>query len=442
MSEVRDYSALLSGYTLNAKARTLATGAPVFVTYSFPTTVTDEVKLTDPGAAYTWAAFNSAEITFARAALKAWGDASGITFIETKVGKGDITFNWLDFDLVGASDAAAYAYYPDIAGGLDGSLSVHPVGSDVFLSRDLRNTDFQDRDYLMHVLLHEIGHAIGLKHPFEASDYNSKTLAASLDDTRHTVMSYNGEDSSLGPFDLQAVAAMYGSNANDASNIASWSWNDTAQTLTQVGRSADDYILGISAIDIIDGKEGIDTIHGLGGADRIDGGSGNDKIYGDDGNDVLNGGLGGDKLFGGAGDDIFSVPTGRDTLDGGAGIDTLDLSTLTKGIDFYYATLKFGSEVVKVNYVEKIIGGSGNDKIQAYYLLDSDYTFMGGAGDDVLCGGQGRDRLDGGTGFDIAFLGGALGATVDLAIRGPRNWGRIPVRSSPETTTHSSISRA
>ena len=44
-------------------------------------------------------------------------------------------------------------------------------------------------DYMTFV--HEIGHALGLKHPFDASPTNKTLLDPSLDDVHFTVMSYN-----------------------------------------------------------------------------------------------------------------------------------------------------------------------------------------------------------------------------------------------------------
>ena len=42
--------------------------------------------------------------------------------------------------------------------------------------------------------IHEIGHAIGLSHPFDGSSFTGNTLSSSLDVMRNTVMSYTSFD--------------------------------------------------------------------------------------------------------------------------------------------------------------------------------------------------------------------------------------------------------
>jgi Ca2+-binding RTX toxin-like protein len=59
------------------------------------------------------------------------------------------------------------------------------------------------------VLLHEIGHALGLKHPFEGNP----TLSTALDDTNHTLMSYTwvgGNKTTFQEYDVDALWWIYG----------------------------------------------------------------------------------------------------------------------------------------------------------------------------------------------------------------------------------------
>ena len=90
-----DYRGILSGESW-VSAPTMKTSAkPVFVTYSFPKTMTDGDRITFSDSIESWKPFSSRDIVDAREALKQWGDASGITFLETKGDHGDIQFSWL-----------------------------------------------------------------------------------------------------------------------------------------------------------------------------------------------------------------------------------------------------------------------------------------------------------------------------------------------------------
>lgn len=104
---------------------------------------------------------------------------------------------------------AAFAFMP----------STGPWGGDVFFYED--QLVESNRDYLKTTILHEIGHALGLKHPFESESYNPRVLSPDFDQITMTLMSYtdvSGADDayltnhpeSPMPLDVFALQALYG----------------------------------------------------------------------------------------------------------------------------------------------------------------------------------------------------------------------------------------
>ena len=100
------------------------------------------------------------------------------------------------------------------------------------------------------------------------------------------------------------------------------------------GLGGNDFILGSSDADRINGDDGNDRLLGGGnsdtlfggvGNDLLNGGAGNDFLFGDSGSDTLQGGRGDDVLNGGGGSDVLVGDAGKDTLTGGLGSDTFVL---------------------------------------------------------------------------------------------------------------------
>ena len=269
------------------------------------------------------------------------------------------------------------------------------------------------------LLLHELGHAMGLEHPHEGV-----LLDPALDNHDQTVMSYNwswtpgpgdpeGSRSDLAPFDVQALNYLYGATTGFHPGT-SWTWSDVLHRLTVVGSAVADTLLSLPQASDLQGMQGNDSLFGHLGADSLSGGSGHDSLDGGLGDDALSGGLGNDALIGGEGRDTalflgsaavrvrLALITAQET---GQGRDTLiSVENLASGGGADY----LGGD----GLANALSAGAGNDTLCGFAGAD---TLLGGAGDDLLTGGEGGDDLDGGSGIDRAVYEGAAAVTVNLA---------------------------
>jgi hypothetical protein len=323
MAVVTDYTALLSGFYWYP-------GAPsargTVLTYSFSQAASDYIVASNPAAAASFQPFSDAVKGFTREALRQWGDASGITFVETTTHVGDITFGYYDLALLGAGGAAATGSYPAPGAFFDntGALRVYsgdlPSAGDVRLSLRYVSGELPFDDQL-YVLVHEIGHALGLKHPHDGTPL----LDPSYDSRFLTVMSYNGPRvPGLGPFDFEAIQAIYGTDFA-AANPAEWSWDPATETLTARisgnrlfyrGTSAKDVVLSSGDGCAIVTSTGNDIILATGARTEVNAGSGNDVIavtgvdaiaLGEDGDDLLVAKRQRVTFFGGKGNDVAAT---------------------------------------------------------------------------------------------------------------------------------------
>lgn len=389
-----DYTGLLSGSYWSGIE---VAAKPTIVTYSFPTAAPGyDAAINDPNltpaALASFTAFNATEQQMARDALAEWGNASGLIFIEVAPGQGDINFQELDFTGTGYDGAGGIAYRP--FGGWD--FSIYPYfNSDLDSSGDV----FMNADVPMvyGTLLHEIGHALGLKHPTEpwtdfAADPDVVHPVWTVDDPALTIMSQlSGGTGHLTAIDIQAIQAIYGTSAQDGTQVAAWSWKAAGQILTQTGFATADAIRGSSVVDVINGMDGDDRLYGL---------NGNDSLTGGNGNDTLDGGPGNDKLSGGAGDDLYVLTASGDKV----------TEALNEGYDRVYATVS----VILAANVEELdlfgsakVTGTGNALPNVIYGGGGANVLKGLGGDDYIVGGAAKDQLTGGSGADVVWGGGA-----------------------------------
>jgi serralysin len=339
----------------------------------------------------TFTVFNDTMETMARAALDAWASASNLSFTEvTDSGDGgEIRFG-ANFQ----ASSAGYAFYP----------STSDIGGDIMIAN---NEDYnlapEPGNWGYYTLLHEVGHAIGLKHSGNYSSSDEGPFLSSSDDTDTTVMSYNvgasGTARDLGTLDIQAVQYLYGTS--NAGSIGNTTWgNSDAETFT--GDSGIQYFLGYGGGDTFRLGGGDDGALGGGGEDTISGGDGNDLIYGNAGLDLIIGGSGHDTLFGGQ----------------------------NSGSEMSFGT---GSSLAFREGTETLSGGAGHDLINGNHGSD---VVIGGAGQDTLYGGQDADTISGGG--DIDYIYGNLGD--DLMI-GDSGWDRFYIQSNGGDDTITDFTR-
>ncbi|MBW8880304.1 MAG: hypothetical protein JF615_02445, partial [Asticcacaulis sp.] len=413
MTVVSDYTALLSGDSWNGLE---LASTPAIVTFSFATTApaTDQAVL-GSGAYGTFAALSAAQKDQVRAALAEWAGASGITMVEVPYGASDMTFSSYDFsgsaydgrDGVGFYPFGDWNYYsyPNF---LDGGFD---VAGHVLLNRDSLSGGL----FNCGLLLHEIGHALGLKHPAEtfmnyASGVNHDQVLASDDPTLTVMTQQPNGPQHLTALDTAAIQHVYGSNAMDGTQYASWAYNSAGNSFTFAARSTGGVTRGSAVNDAVTGSASADTVLGLTGNDSLNGLAGNDSLFGGSGADKLDGGLGIDSLYGGKGNDTYIVDNASDWVVefAGEGTDTVAASisyTLASNVE--RLVLTGGSSLVGYGNAttNTLIGNSGANALYGY------------DGNDTLDGGTGNDTLDGGVGNDTYYVDAGSDVVTDSAGR-------------------------
>ncbi len=289
-----------------------------------------------------------------------------------QVEDGEIVFNIANFN----ADYAGFAFFP---------VKCNPLGGDIFLNQE--NIFNISSSYIYMIILHELGHALGLKHPFEGQ----YILPSEKDNNLYTVMSYTPYKAyviEISPsleikyipeafpitfqlLDIQALQYLYGKNlvATSGNNI---------------------YNLG----NLYEEKAYY-TIWDTGGFDTLDVSSTDYPSY-------------------------VNLNPGTFSSIGFHSLEDLKEEVLNRllelGLSYYSAEKEANYAVYNSNvknqlytgennltiaydtYIEKVITGNGSDSIVDN--IEDNIIITNGGDDIVILSGGGNDYVDGGAGID------------------------------------------
>jgi len=395
-----------------------------------------------------------------------WAKVANIAFTQVaETGDGQVGDIRVAF-----SSAVPSGYWGYALGVSDGLSNAH---GDIWIDDSIVGQSFEAGTYNFMAIMHEIGHALGLKHPFEGT-----RIPAGFDNRRYTIMSYTdpANASWINPatsareyliktpmvYDILAIQKIYGANTTYHTGDDTYTFSSTAPSFEAIWDAGGNDTISVAgfangctidlhagaysslnydalsltsnigiafncAIENAIGGSGGDTILGSDGANALDGGAGADVLRGNGGDDALTGGTGNDVLDGGAGNDTLASGDDNDTLVGGPGNDTLDggAGTDTASYAACTATVKVSLAIAgpqitgaggtdSLTGIECLIGGSGGDQLTGN---DDANTLDGGAGADRLDGGAGADVLIGGAGRDVLIGGGGADTFMFAAIK-------------------------
>lgn len=406
----------------------------------------------------------------ARNALQAWANVANITLsevAESTTNVGDIRLAWTSATQTTSTGNLAWGWasYPS---------SYWPSAGDVWISTassSVTDPNWSIGSYNYESLIHELGHALGLKHSFDSTP----VLSSSQESRQFTVMSYTNHPHSLfvqltknangsvswtsfnvNPetpmlYDIAAMQYLYGANPSYKTGNDVYTFDPSTpffKTIWDAGGSDTISVSTFSKGCIIDLQQGhfskitieSDSTAGYDwnsppaqptydGTDNLAiafgcvienaiGGSGNDTLIGNDANNSVDGGAGNDTLYGGPGNDVFDWDTanrgGNDVSYGGTGNDTFVLNSVLDSVIEYSGE---GTDTVWISFSYSLANLPNIENLYAFGL--SGVTLTGNAANNIFSGTAGNDTIDGGAGDDtVSYIGASTNCSITTTTSG------------------------
>lgn len=319
--------------------------------------------------------------------------------------------------------------------GIAGLPSEFLTAGDIFIFEN----EIEGQGFLESVVLHELGHALGLIH-FTESDIPMPDGFGGAEFTQmapsftsvffEEAVSADLHPTSFGYLDILAFRHIYGESSVAFSGNDTYAFDTSArywQTIFDLGGTDTIWITGDGDVDIdlspddtalggrfIDVGTTVSYIGPVGQTvgtrtatvfltpetviENVTASSGDDRVVGNEVANRIDGGAGQDTLIGGAGADTMKGGEGDDAVSAGDGNDVLFAGVGDVGSDFYAGDA--GDDLLGAGAGNDLVVGGGHNNTMAGLQdsgsnagLDGSDTLFGGAGNDTLLGG-GFDDLD------------------------------------------------